>query len=56
MSTYQKYDRKQHCSPPIIKYSGNRRRTDNTMTKRKRTKVQAMIYKTLHIKLKIEQR
>jgi len=34
--------------------SVNRRRTDNTMTKRKRTKGQTMIYKTLHIKLKIE--
>jgi hypothetical protein len=29
-------------------------RTDNTMTKRKRTKGQTPIYKTLHIKLKIE--
>jgi len=30
------------------------RRTDNTMTKRKRTKGQTMIYKTLYRKLKIE--
>jgi hypothetical protein len=30
------------------------RRTDNTMAIRKRTKEQTMIYKTLHIKLKIE--
>ena len=33
----------------------NRRRTHITMAKRKRTKGQIMIYKTLHIKLKIEQ-
>ena len=33
-----------------------RRRTDNTMAKRKSTKEQAAIYKTLHRKLKIEQR
>ena len=32
----------------------NLRRTDNTMVKRKRTKGQTTIYKTLHIKLKIE--
>jgi hypothetical protein len=31
------------------------RRTDNTMTKRRRTTGQTMIYKTLHRKLKIEQ-
>jgi hypothetical protein len=31
-----------------------RRRTDNTMAKRKSTKVQTTVYKTLHIKLKIE--
>jgi hypothetical protein len=31
-------------------------RTNNTMAKRKRTKWQTMIYKTLHRKLKIEQR
>jgi len=30
------------------------RRTDNTMAKRKRTKGQTTIYKTLHKKLKIE--
>ena len=30
-------------------------RTDNTMAKGKRTKGQSTIYKTLHIKLKIEQ-
>jgi len=29
--------------------------TDNTMAKRKRAKGQTMIYKTLHIQLKIEQ-
>jgi len=27
----------------------NRRRTDNTMAKRKRTKWQTLIYKTLHL-------
>ena len=32
-----------------------RRRRDNTMTKRKKTKGQTTIYKTLHRKLKIEQ-
>ena len=31
------------------------RRTDSTMPKRKRTKTQTSIYKTLHRKLKIEQ-
>ena len=31
------------------------RRTDNTMAKRKRTKVHTTIYKTLRRKLKIEQ-
>jgi len=31
------------------------RRTDNIMTKRKGTKRQTMIYKTLHRKIKIEQ-
>jgi hypothetical protein len=31
-----------------------RRRTDNTMAKRRRTKRQTMIYKSLHMKLKIE--
>jgi hypothetical protein len=31
------------------------RRTDNIMEKRKRTKGQTTIYKTLHRKLKIEQ-
>lgn len=34
----------------------NRRRTDDTATKRKKTKWQAMIYKTLNTKLKIEQK
>ena len=34
----------------------NRRRANNTMTKRKWTKGQTTIYKTLHSKLKIEQR
>ena len=33
----------------------NRRRTDNTMTNRKRTKGQTTIYKTQHRKLKIYQ-
>ena len=33
----------------------NRRKTDNTTTKKKRTKGQTTIYKTLHRKLKIEQ-
>ena len=32
----------------------NPRNTDNTMAKRKRTKGQTMIYKTLHRKLRIE--
>ena len=32
----------------------SRRRKDNTMAKRKGTKGQTLIYKTLHIKLKIE--
>jgi hypothetical protein len=32
-----------------------RRRTDNTMAKRKRTRGQTTIYKTLHTNLKIEQ-
>ena len=35
--------------------SVSHRRTDNTMAKRKRTKEQTTIYKTLHRKLKIEQ-
>jgi hypothetical protein len=38
----------------IIK-GGNRRRTDNTMAKRKRTKAQIIIFKILHRELKIEQ-
>jgi hypothetical protein len=33
----------------------NRRRTGNTMTKRKKTKEQTIIYKTLHRKLQIDQ-
>ena len=33
----------------------NLRRTENTMPKRKRTRVQIIIYKALHRKLKIEQ-
>jgi hypothetical protein len=37
-----------------ISKSGNRKRTDNTMAKRKSTKGQTMIYKILHRKLKIE--
>jgi hypothetical protein len=39
---------------PLLE-SVNRRRTDNTMAKRKRTKGQPAIYKTLHEKLIIEQ-
>jgi hypothetical protein len=35
---------------PLLE-SVNRRRTDNTMAKRKRTKGQPTIYKTLHEKL-----
>jgi hypothetical protein len=35
--------------------SVNQGRTDNTMAKRKKTKGQTTIYKTLHRKLKIEQ-
>jgi hypothetical protein len=34
--------------------AANRRRTDNAMAKRKRTKGQTAIYKTSHIKLNIE--
>jgi hypothetical protein len=34
--------------------SAYRRRTDNTMTKRKSTKGQTTIYQNIHIKLKIE--
>ena len=37
-----------------IPESVNQRRTDNTMAKRKSRKGQTTIYKTLHIKLKIE--
>ena len=40
--------------PPLLE-SVNRRRTDNTMAKRKMTKGQPTIYKTLHEKLIIEQ-
>ena len=35
--------------------SVNQRRTDNVMAKRKRTTGQTLMYKTQHIKLKIEQ-
>jgi hypothetical protein len=35
--------------------SVNQRSTDNTMTNRKRTNGQIMIYKTLHRKLKIKE-
>jgi len=38
-----------------IPESINQRRTNNTIAKRKRTKGQIKIYKTLHRKLKIEQ-
>jgi len=34
--------------------AGNRSMSHNTMVKRKRTKCQTTIYKTLHRKLKIE--
>ena len=37
-----------------ISKSGNWRRADNTMAKRKSTKGQTMIYKTLHRNLKTE--
>jgi hypothetical protein len=37
----------------IISEAINRRTTDNTMTKRKRTKGQSTILKTIHIKLKM---
>jgi len=36
--------------------AANRRKTNNTMAKRKRTKGQTTTYKTLHRKQKIEQR
>jgi hypothetical protein len=35
-------------------YNGQKKKTDNTMVKRKRAKRQTTIYKTLHIKLKIK--
>jgi hypothetical protein len=35
-------------------HNDQKRRTDNTMIKRKKTKGQTTIYKTLHRKLKIE--
>jgi hypothetical protein len=38
-----------------VKESVNRRRTDNTMAKRERTKEQTTINKTLHRKLEIDQ-
>jgi hypothetical protein len=41
---------------PKRKSEAVNQRTDNTMTKRKRTKGQTMIYKTPHRKLKIEAR
>jgi hypothetical protein len=41
--------------PKGLSESVNRRRTDNAMAKRKRTKGQTTIYKRLHRKLKIEQ-
>jgi hypothetical protein len=37
----------------VISEAVNRRTTDNTMTKRKRTKGQSTILKTIHIKLKM---
>ena len=40
----------------VIKKSQNRRKTDNAMVKRERTKGQTMIYKTLDRKLKIKQK
>jgi hypothetical protein len=36
-------------------HNEQKKKTDNAMTKRKRTKGQTTIYKTLHRKLKIEQ-
>ena len=40
----------------VIKKSQNRRKTDNAMVKRERTKGQTMIYKTVYRKLKIKQK
>ena len=45
-----------HQKPQIESEAVNRRKPDNTMTKRKGTKVQTKNYKTLHRKIKIEQR
>jgi hypothetical protein len=42
--------------PRVNKKAANRGKTNNTMAKRKRTKGQTTIYKTLHRKQKIEQR
>ena len=42
-------------SPKGQSEDANRRKTYNTMTKRKRTKEQTAIYKTFHRKQKIEQ-
>jgi hypothetical protein len=42
--------------PKVLSESVIRRRTDNTIAKRKSTKWQTTIYKTLHRKLKIKQR
>ena len=39
----------------MMKSEAINRRTENTMTKKKRTKRNTTIYKTLHRKLKIEQ-
>ena len=41
--------------PKVISEAVNRGRPDNTMAIRNMTKVQSMIYKTLHRKLKIDQ-
>ena len=43
-----------HISNKNRQYNGQTR-TDNTMAKRKMTKGQTMVYKTLHKKLMIEQ-
>ena len=49
-------DKKSLKIPKGYSESVNRRRTDNTMAKRKRTKGQTTNYKTLHTKLKVLQK
>jgi hypothetical protein len=51
---YTQFVRRVTKIPKRKSESVNRRRTDNTMTKIKRTKEQTTIYKTLHRKLMIE--